>query len=46
MNMRLNSDWTPQVCWPPIGIYRHVSLQWRMLVSDGACLFSMGHVSL
>ena len=27
--MRLNSDLTPQACWFPIGLQRHVGLRWE-----------------
>ena len=40
--MYLNSVWTPQVCWSPMGIHTrgstmvHIGLQWGKSVSDGA----------
>ena len=42
--MCLNSDWTPQACWSPMGLHRHVGLRWGLLVSDGVCQSPMGHV--
>ena len=35
--MCLNSDWTPQSCWSPMGLHRHVSLRWGMWVLEGVC---------
>ena len=34
--MCLNSDWTLQACWSPMGLHRHVGFQWGMSVSDGS----------
>ena len=44
--MGMNSDWTPQTSWSPMGLHRHVGFQWGMLVSNGACWSPMGHVGL
>ena len=41
--MCLNSDWTPQACWSPMGLHRHFGLRW---VSDQACRSPMGRVGL
>ena len=34
--MCLNSDWTLQARRALLGLHRHVSLRWGMLVSDGS----------
>ena len=44
--MCLNSDWTPQVCWSPMGLQMHVGLRWGMSVFDGACRSPMEQVGL
>ena len=44
--MCLNSDWTPQAWWSPMGLHRHVGLRWGMSVSDGAYWSQMKHVEV